>query len=165
MTVTNQLSTQVTNHNAGTITDFGLGFGGRLFPMFVTTTQAALGCANSTFELGILPPGNWYYVSWLSRLRTSVFGTSRTLDIGFGAYTNPDGTAVTANASAIHSAKDVSSATSWFPGQGDELDDATGEYGLFQVNSKTSVTVTAICKAGTVPASAHIDGVLFFLSY
>ena len=163
MTVTDQKSVQVTNRDAGVANESVSGFGGRIYCMVVNTVQAALGCANSTFQLGVLPPGKWRYLSMLSRVRTTAFGTARTLDIGTGAYTNPDGTAVAADEDAIHSAKDVSSATNWNPGQTDELDDAAAEFGTLLINSKTPVTITGICKAGTVPVSARIDGMLFFL--
>ncbi len=163
MTVTNQKSTQITNREAGTINESVTGTGGRMWYFYFDCAQAALGCANSTFEFVVLPPGKWRYISWLSRVATTAFGTARTLDVGVGAYTNPDGTAVSAAASAIHSAKDVSAAANWAPGQSDELDDAAGDDGTYLINSKTSVTITGICKAGTATTSARVKGMLAFL--
>ena len=163
MTVTDQKSVQVTNRDAGVLNESITGFGARLYPMVVNALQAALGSANSTFQLGVLPPGKWRYVSFLSRLRTTAFGTGRTMDIGHAAYTEPDGDAVNANEIAIHSAKDVSAVTNWVPGQGDELDDAAGEFGTLLINSRTNVTITAKVESGTVPANAQIDGILMFL--
>lgn len=163
MTVTDQASVQVTNYDAGIANESVSGFGGRLFFAKVDAVQAAIGSANSTFRLCVLPPGKYRYLSWLSRVRTTAFGTGRTMDIGVGAYTEPDGDEISADEDAIHSAKDVSSATSWFPGQGDELDDAVGEDGTLLINSRTPVEITAKVESGTVPADAEIRGGLMFL--
>jgi hypothetical protein len=163
MTVLNTLSTQRTNRAAGTKNEAISGFGGRLYTMVINAVQSGVGSANSTFELGTLPAGKWRYMSHLSRLRTTAYGTARTMDIGLGAYTEPDGDAISADEDAFHSAKDVAAAANWVPGQGDELDDASGEFGAPLINSRTEVVVTAKVEAGTSPDGARIDGVMVFL--
>ena len=80
MTVTDQKSVQVINRDAGKLNESITGFGGRLYPMVVNALQAALGSANSTFQLGVQPPGKWRFVSFLSRVRTTAFGTARTME-------------------------------------------------------------------------------------
>lgn len=163
MTVTVTKSTQVSNADSGIANEAVSGFGGRLYPMIVNAQQDGLGSANSTFTLGYLPPGKWRYLSFLSQVRTTAYGTSRTMDVGHGAYTENDGDAVTADEDAIHSAKDVSAAAIWSPGASDELDNAAGEWGSLLIDNRTTVAITAKVESGTVPDDAQIDGLLMFL--
>ena len=82
--------------------------GGKLRYFSFDWTQVTLGDIASTAGLIKLPPGRWKPVG--AFINTSAFGASRTLDIGWGAYTQHDGTAVVADPDGLVAAKDVSAA-------------------------------------------------------
>jgi hypothetical protein len=157
MALTAEKSVQVTAELAGRQSD-SVDYKGSLQLFRVDFTQsAAAGDANSTADLAILPPGKWRYCPSYSRLATSAFGASRTLDLGHAGYTEPDGDVIAASENAFDTAKDVSAAVAWYPGQSATVDDNV------VINSRTPVIIRAKCESGTLPAAATIKGTLGFM--
>lgn len=131
---------------------------GEMVYFYVNFTQsAAIGDANSTADLVILPPGKWRYIADASKLFYSAFGAARTLDVGYGSYTEPDGDIIAAAQAAIDLTKDVAAAGSYSPGGALTAD------GTLLLNSKTPITIYATCKAATLQAGSTIKGLLAFM--
>src|SRR5688572_33378586 len=65
------------------------------------------GDANSTIALVKIPPGKYTLLGDLCRIRHSAFGSGRTMDVGWDAYTNEDGTPVAADEDGLSSAAGV----------------------------------------------------------
>ncbi len=157
MALTAEKSLQATAAATGVVVESVSGKG-ELTPFYFSFTQsAAIGDINSTADLIVLPPGKWRYVADLSKVFFSAFGAARTLDIGFGAYTQPDGTVVAANQAAIDLSKDVAAAGSYAPGGVLTAD------GTLLINSKTPVTIYGVCKVATLQAGSTLKGILMFL--
>jgi hypothetical protein len=159
MAVTTENSTQIDNESATPpVKNDSCDDRGRLrVKRFDFTQGAAAGDATSTQSLIKIPPGKVNVHLALSRIAFSAFGASRVLDIGYTAYTNPDGTAVAADADGIANDIDVSSAGNANP---------TGIVGgdeIIQFNSKEGVTIYATVAGGTIPAAATLDG-CFYIS-
>lgn len=159
MAVTQEKSTQVTNSEASPsafnpTTDWH----GRLrFARFNFTQGSSAGDAGSLAELVKLPHGKVRVVLPLSRVAFSALGASRTMDLGWLAYTNDSGTAVAADPNGLDDGVDVSSAGSVNPGGtvgGDET---------YLFESETGVTVTAQINDGTIPAAATLDGYIAYV--
>lgn len=163
MAVTTEKSTQYTIQTATNSDNRNPShdYGGNLAIFFFTFTQGvAAGDIGSIAQLFKLPPGKFRYLGHLSRVVHSAFGTARTLDIGFTtAFTKADGTAVSADEAALHTAADVSAAGSFQPV--DELL-AAGEGGTYLFDSREGVIVEAQVEGGTIPAAATLDGYLVF---
>lgn len=157
MAVTNELSTQLTARTVpNTILD-PADIGGRLrFKYFTFTQGAAAGDANSTADLVELPSGRVRIFAGLSRVSHSAFGSSRTLDIGLAAYTQPDGNAVNADEDALHSAADVENAGGFAP------IDETGNDQTVVYHADAPVIVRAKCEGGTLPAGATLEGFIVY---
>lgn len=154
MAVTIEKSDQITNVEAEPIvflhpTDNH----GRMRSSFFTFTQgAAAGDAASFAYVVTIPAGKVRVYLPLSRVAFSALGSARTMDIGWLAYTDEDGTAVVADPNGLDDGVDVSSAGSVIP---------TGTLGthetkLFQ--SQSGVTLTLQINDGTIPAAATLDG-------
>lgn len=154
MAVENEKSAQVINNDAGIVNDSHSGKG-QLFALFFDADPGA-GDANSTIALVDVPAGIYRYLVFLSRIYYSAFGTARTMDVGWDAYTNVDGTAVLADEDGIHSAQDVAAAGSFSPG--DEL--TTGSK-LF--DSQSGVRIRAKVEAAALGAGETLDGYLVFM--
>jgi hypothetical protein len=91
-----------------------------------------------------------------SRVAHSAFGASRTLDLGWEAYTGDDGVAVAADPNGLDDGVDVSSAGNYAPVGtigGDETK-------LFE--SQEGVVIAAQTNDATIPAAATIAGVLYY---
>lgn len=117
---------------------------------FDFTQGAAAGDATSTQGLCYLPAGRWRILG--AFIDTSAFGASRTLDIGWDAFTQHDGTAVVADPNGLVAAKDVSAAlVAW------GLNVATAHVVL---ESRADVLIYSTVAGGTIPAGATIKGVL-----
>ena len=156
MAVTTEKSTQVTNIAAGTTLEPN-DLGGKLrIACFNFVQGAVAGDANSTADLVKLPAGKIRVIGALSRVAHSALGTGRTMDIGFAAYVNQAGAAVSAHEDALHSAADVSAAGSFAP-----VDEMGGD-GFLDLESLTGVTIKAKVESGTIPAAATIDGYIVY---
>lgn len=156
MAVTAEKSTQVSNSVATPpVMNPAYNSGGDLKALYFSFTQgAAAGDATSTADLLTLPPGKYRLLLDQSNITVSAFGASRTLDVGYTAYANTDGTAVTADADAFISAADVSAAAT--VAMTEAL--AAGADRTYLVDANAAFTLRATVAGGTIPAGATIKG-------
>ena len=126
---------------------------GRFRIGFFTFTQgSSAGDAGSYAYLIKLPAGKVRLMLSMSRVHSSALGSSRTMDLGWTAYTDDDGDAVAADPNGLDDGVDVSSAVAFAPA-GTVV---THETKLFE--SKEGVVLTAQVNDGTLPAAATIGG-------
>lgn len=158
MAVTNEKSDQLNRQTERPVTiDKPADQHAKLRMAYFTFTQGdTAGDANSTADLVELPAGKVRIFAGLSRVSHSAFGASRTLDVGHGGYTQPDGTVVNADEDALHSAADISSAGGFAPV------DETGNDQTFVYESIAPVAIKAKCEAGTIPAAATLEGFIVY---
>jgi len=157
MAVTAQKSLQVGNADLGIKTPAYIAKG----QMFCLRSSPpvgdyGIGDANSTIALVKVPAGRYTLIGFLSKVCHSAFGTARTMDIGWDAYTKEDGTPVAADEDGIHSAADVSAAGSFVP-----LD----ELGVSQskvFDSREGVTIRAKVEAGAILTGETVDAFFVF---
>jgi len=156
MAVTTEKSTQVSNATATPpVKDPAYDAGGVVKVLYFTFKQGSTaGDVNSTADLLNMPPGKYRILLDQSNVTTSAFGASRTLDVGYSAYTNYDGTAVAADEDAFVSAADVSSAAT--TALSEAL--ANGADRTYLVDSKEGFILRAKCEGDTLPANATIKG-------
>jgi hypothetical protein len=154
MAVTTEYSTEYAAavNTKGTPVDTHQWEGRVRYMSFNFTQGAAAGDAGSLAVLCKLPHGKARVILPLSYVGASAMGTSRTMDLGWLAYTNDDGTAVAADPNGLDDGIDVSAATTTVPGG--TL--GGGENKLFE--SQTGVSITAQINDGTIPAAATIKG-------
>lgn len=122
-------------------------------------TQSTDGDTASTVALCQIPPGRYEVIAVHSLVEFSAFGTGRTLDIGWLAYTQPDDSTAAADTDGLLDGADVSSAGLVLPGNtawGVNLGVNTARRKVF--NSKSGVTLQAINAGGTWPNAAQIHG-------
>ena len=156
MAVTTEKSVQITNAEASPRTAIpAYDWSGKMrIARFEFTQGAAAGDANSTAELVKLPAGRVRLYLAQSRVTTSAFGTSRTLDLGHKAYTDEDGSAVAADEDSLDAAQSVSGAASYVP-----IGTVGGDESiLYKSQSTDGVVVIAKCEGGTIPVAATIKG-------
>lgn len=117
----------------------------------------------TTIDLCKLPPGATRILPWLSRIKVSAWGASRTLSLGHRAYSKrPPGAGAAASDdneaesfNAFINALDVSSAvalSAW---------SATVE--KYDIYSRTEVTLFAKVAGGTIPIGATLSGFAAYL--
>lgn len=114
--------------------------------------QALISVAADDVRAIKLPAGKVRLVLPLSRIAFSAGGASRTMDIGWEAYTESDGTAVAADPNGLDDGIDISSAGSVIPSG--TLGGA--ETKLF--DSRDGVVITLQINDGTFPADGTLDG-------
>ena len=102
------------------------------FMFFEFAQGSSAGDAGSIARLIRLPAGRCRVILPLSRLSCTAMGSSRTMDLGWEAYTNEDGTAVVADPNGLHETK------------------------LF--DSQDGVVITAQINDASLPAADTIDG-------
>ena len=156
MAVTTEKSDQITNAEASPRTGIpAYDWSGKLrIARFDFTQGSSAGDANSTAELVRLPTGRVRVYLVQSRITTSAFGSSRTLDLGHMAYTDEAGDTVAADEDSLDAAQSVSGAASYVP-----IGTVGGEESyLFSSHSTEGVTIIAKCEGGTIPAAATIKG-------
>ena len=156
MAVTTEKSDQITNAEAAERTAVpAYDWSGKLrIARFSFTQGGSAGDANSTAELVKLPSGRVRMYLAQSRITTSAFGSSRTLDIGNMAYTGEDGTTVAADEDSLDAAQSVSGAASYVP-----IGTVGGEESfLFSAADPEGVTIIAKVEGGTIPSGATIKG-------
>lgn len=136
--------------------------GGRLrIARFSFTQGAAAGDANSLVNLVKLPPGKTVTVlKNLSRIVCSAFGAARTLDIGFLAHVNLDGTAVSASIDTLLDGGDVSAIAELALGVGTA---ALTVENTMTFNSRTAVEIQAKVLGDTIPAGATLAGYIVYV--
>jgi hypothetical protein len=158
MAVENLSSLQEVNRAAGKTTYSYQGFGRlrvlRSSPPVVGSYGS--GDANSTIALCHLPAGKFVLLGHLCTVRHSAFGTGRTLDIGWDAYTTQAGVAVAADEDGVHSAADVAAAGSFVP-----LDEL-GVSSMKLFDSREGVTFRAKVEAAGLSSGETLDMILVF---
>jgi hypothetical protein len=157
MAVTTQQSTQTANAAAG---NFGLTFlnpaenVAKVRVARIDFTQSGAGDIGSTVDLCRLPPGKVRLLGDLSLIAISAFGTSRTLAIGWTAYTDDGGAAVVAATAGLNAATSVASAANLQVGTAAVL--GGDQTKLF--TSSGGVLLQAVVAGGTIPDGATITG-------
>lgn len=115
------------------------------------------GDATTTVDLCELPSGKVRILPALSRLNTSAFGASRTLDVGHREYQkrdDPSADLEDEDADAFIDGLDVSSAVTG---------NAFGTGHKFDLYSKGGVTIFATVLGGTIPVGATISGYIVYV--
>ena len=157
MAVTNQSSTEYENQTSVNpdFTEANVSTG-KVRIQQITFTQDGAGDATSTVDLIKLPAGKVTLVGALSKLDVSAFGASRTLDVGWGAYTKADGTGVDADPDGLDDGLDVAAASQI--SLGSEL--LNGGVKVF--DNRKGVKLLGTVAGGTIPDGATIKG---FIAY
>lgn len=130
------------------------------YQYFELAPVAVAGDINTTIDLCELPPGPVRLLPHLSRIKTSAWGASRTLDIGHRAYQVKDPIAgiYTEEAeagTAFVAAKDVSAAVA-----NDAWSATVLKYDMY---SKQGIMLFATVKGGTIPVGATLSGFAAYL--
>ncbi|MEQ8246086.1 MAG: hypothetical protein RID42_00245 [Alphaproteobacteria bacterium] len=152
MAVTTQKSAQVTAIDAGSGALDLNKYGASLRKLEFDFAQSGAGDAGSLASLVALPAGKVTVVLPLSRIAFSALGAARTMDLGWLAYTAPDGTAVAADPNGLDDGVDVSAAGAVVPGG------TVGGAETYTFESQAGVTLTAQVNDGTIPDAATLDG-------
>ncbi len=135
--------------------------GGKLrFAYFTFDQGLVAGDANSLQNLCRIPAGTGRIIKMLSRIQWTALGAGRTLDIGWLAFKNSDGTAVAADIDGIADGIDVSSAGQQFLGTGTGA--AIPE--TLEYDSTTEITIQSKVLGDTIPASDTFDGWICYIS-
>lgn len=156
MAVTESKSVQCTAHDLGENVPAHSGKGEVMLLFFDGVTIA--GDANSTIALCDLPAGTFRYLGFLSKFYHSAFGTARTMDIGWDAYTTEAGVEVAADEDGISSAQDSAALGSFSPL--DELSTTPIAQKIF--SSRNGVRFRAKTEAAAVGAGEEFSGWLAF---
>tara|TARA_Y100000004_G_scaffold53731_2_gene59756 strand:- start:270 stop:758 length:489 start_codon:yes stop_codon:yes gene_type:complete len=131
---------------------------GRLRIGFFEFTQGSdAGDAGSLAYLVKLPAGKVRLILPLSRVHSSALGSSRTMDLGWIAYTDDDGASVSADPNGLDDGVDVSSAVAFNPGG------TVGTHETYLFESQEGVVLTAQVNDGTLPAAATIKGYFVYV--
>lgn len=111
MAVTTQKSTQLTNLDATPpVIEETADYAGRLRVAYFSATQSGAGDATSSVEIVRLPPGRVTLLGRLSNIEHDWTTALATMDVGWDAYTEPDGTAVAADPNGLDDGIDVDTA-------------------------------------------------------
>jgi hypothetical protein len=160
MAVTTEYSTEVAAYDADTMATGLAGGREKLRWMPVTFTQGgSAGDANSLVDLALLPAGKVVLLGDLCSLDISAFGTGRTLDIGWTAYTNSSGTAVDADIDGLDDGLDVAAASTVKLGTNTAV---CGGAGRKEFDSRAGVRIQAKVLSAGIPAAATIQGFIVY---
>ena len=155
MAVTQQKSTQVSNAAASpAVMNPTHDWHGRLRIARFDFTQSGQGDAGSLAELVQLPAGRVRVILPLSRVAFAAMGAARTLDLGWLAYTDDDGNAVTADPNGLDDGVDVATAGSINP------DGTVGGDESYLFSSQAGVTIPAQINDGTFDDLKTLKGYL-----
>lgn len=127
------------------------------FLRFTFTQGAAAGDVNSLQYLTKLPAGKISVLTDKSKVWFSAFGASRTLDIGFDAYDNPQGTEQSADVDGLLDGEDVS-------GAGSAAMLGASDGGILEFHSKEGVDIVAKVLGDTIPVGATLKGYLVYVA-
>lgn len=125
---------------------------GRLRIALFDFTQAGAGDAGSLAELVKLPAGHVRLILPLSRIGFSALGASRTMDVGWAAYSGHDGSAVAADPNGLDAAVNVASAGSVNPAG------TVGGSETMLFSAQEGLVLTAQVNGGTIPDGATLSG-------
>jgi len=123
---------------------------------FTQATEA--GDAGSLAELVVLPAGEYRLYLEESRVGHSALGAARTMDIGHGGYTQPDGTVVAADPNAFSDGNDVAAAGAFAPVG------VAGGAEMVRISSRTSITLLAQVNDGTLDVGETIEAYFCYAS-
>lgn len=121
---------------------------------FDFTQGAAAGDAGSLARVVRIPPGRWRLILSACRIYHSAMGSDRTMDIGWQAHTDVDGTPVVADPNGLDDGIDVAVAGSVVPAG----TIGTHETKVFNARDKDGVTITLQINDGTIPVGATLSG-------
>ena len=161
MAVTTQNSTEYANRIATPlVTADAVNDKGKLRTLTFTHDQSGVGDAGSIVRLGKLPAGKVKIIGGLSRFYCNWVTGSQTMDIGWEAYTDPNGTAVAVDVDGLVDGLDVD-AVGYFDM---ESNIAAGKLlgGNYTFESKTGVIITAKAIAA-LAASDDLAGVITYV--
>lgn len=129
---------------------------GKLRFSYGKVTAAGALDANGTMGLLWLPPGRKRVLPHLSRITTSAFGASRTLDVGHDAYMRrpPDNDPEAADPDAFIDGLDVATAVTA---------GVVGTALKFDLYSMDEILVYATVLGGTMPDGATVEILLAYL--
>lgn len=127
--------------------------GGKLRVAYFKHTQSGAGDATSQAYLCKLPAGTVRVIPALSYVRCSAFGAARTVDIGYGAYTDKNGATVATDPDAFADGLDVSSAAKKVLDETAALAAVSAE-----LESNSGIDVVAVVAGGTIPDAATLEG-------
>lgn len=131
---------------------------GRVRVAFFTCAQSGAGDATSSFALAKLPAGRVRLLARASGAYVNWTTASATLDLGWDAYTDIDGTAVAADADGIDNGIDVD--TAGFQTFGSVLT-ATGGTKLFE--SQSGVVIRATSQDTAIADGDDLVGYLLYV--
>lgn len=156
MAVTTQKSTEVTNNTAVPVVLNPVDkWGGTILYYEFNHTQSGAGDANSTVDLIEVQPGT-RIIPRLSHLDRTALGTGTTLDIGFTAHTQSDGTAVAAVADKFLDGLDVAAAGNAFMGTGTNAEPISHKFAEDVREGK--IVIQAIALGAGIPDAAVLKG-------
>lgn len=151
MPVTTQASPQakaVTDKDAARLEGFD--GAGKLRAAYFLFTQSGQGDANSTADLVWLPAGRLRIYGHLSRINWDALGASRTAQVGYGAYTKPDGTAVAAAPTGLLAATAAAAAG------------GAALTPVLLIESTKPVLIQALIAAGTLDDTKKLEGCIVY---
>lgn len=157
MAVETQKSVQVTNQDAvPPVPNAAHEEGSKVRYFYFKHTQSIAGDDGSSVTLVRVPAGYGHILKQLSLISWSAFGSTRVMDIGYAAYTENDGDAVTAGADILEDGRDVSAANlkGTVLGTGTNADDLPH----YSYNSKAPIDIIAKVTGGTWPLNATVEG-------
>ena len=161
MAVTTQNSSEYTNRIATPlVTADAVNDKGKLRSLTFTHDQDGVGDAGSIVRLGKLPAGKVKIVGLLSRFYCNWTAGSMTMDIGWEAYTDPNGTAVAVDVDGLVDGLNVEAAA-YFDMEGNT---AAGKLlgGNYTFESQSGVIITA--KAiGALADGDDLAGVITYI--
>lgn len=135
---------------------------GKLRFVYSKTVIAVTGDANSTYSFGKLPPGNKRIIYPLCWVRTSatVYGASRVLDVGLGAYRNKQDAATVGDGLVAASANELANDLDISAAARIALSATLLKYDLY---STGEIAITGLVAGGTSPAGAALETLIAYL--
>ena len=161
MAVTTEYSTEYTNAFITTpaVKNPSSDWHGRLRLMYFVHDQSGAGDATSIISLVKLPPGRVRLHGKLSNIYVNWTTMSATLDVGWAAYTDENGTAVAADVDGIDNGIDVDTVGAQVLGSALAATGYTKEF-----ESRDGVVITASSTDTAIASGDDIAGVIAYTS-
>jgi hypothetical protein len=157
MAVTTQKSTQLTNLDATPpVLEESADYAGRLRVAYFAFTQSGAGDATSSAEIARLPPGRVTLLGRLSNIEHNWTTASATMDVGWDAYTDPDGVAVAASSVGLDDGIAVDTA-------GETTIGSAVAAGRKQFDSKTGVSIRLTSQDVALADADTAEGYLIYV--
>lgn len=132
---------------------------GRLRLMYFTANNLTGGDATSDITLVKLPAGRVRLIGKMSHIYVNFTTSMATLDVGWAAYTDEDGTAVAASSAGIDDGIDVDTAGAQVLGSALAATGYTKEF-----ESRDGVNIVATCQDVALAANDDIAGVIAYIT-